>query len=154
MRMAVDRAFVYVMSGRVFVGAESQELTAGTVGWSDPVPPTGRARTAPLTLRAPQGDEVVRLMLFSGRAYPAHDGALVSIRKRSSTGSYVTIARTRLLDLQRAYPRYKEDFTLADLPDGVAVPLRRAAHAGSERLLEAGQQEVERQLNHPDRVAT
>ena len=43
---------------------------------------------------------------FSGRAYPAHDGALVSIRKRSSTGAYVTIARTRLLDDGAARSRY------------------------------------------------
>jgi hypothetical protein len=45
-------------------------------------------------------------VVFSGRAYPAHDGALVSIRKRSSTGSYVTIARTRLLDDGTARSRY------------------------------------------------
>jgi redox-sensitive bicupin YhaK (pirin superfamily) len=64
---SVDRAFMYVMSGRVLVGPEAEELTAGTVGWSDPAPPSGRSRTAPLTLKAPPGDEVVRLMLFSGR---------------------------------------------------------------------------------------
>jgi redox-sensitive bicupin YhaK (pirin superfamily) len=64
---AVDRAFMYVMSGRVLVGNEAEELTAGTVGWSDPAPPNGRSRTSPLTLKAPDGDEVVRLMLFSGR---------------------------------------------------------------------------------------
>jgi hypothetical protein len=45
-------------------------------------------------------------VVFSGRAYPAHDGALVSIRKRGSTGSYVTIARTRLLDDGTARSRY------------------------------------------------
>jgi hypothetical protein len=56
-------------------------------------------------------------------------------------------ARIRLLDLQKAYPRYKDDFTLTDLSDGVAGPLRKAAQAGSARLLEAGRQEVERQLN-------
>jgi quercetin 2,3-dioxygenase len=64
---AGDRAFLSIPSGRVLVGAEAQELPAGTVGWSDPVPPTGRSRTAPLALKAPEGDEVVRLMLFSGR---------------------------------------------------------------------------------------
>lgn len=46
-------------------------------------------------------------VLISGRAYPAHDGALVSIRKRSSTGSYVTIARTRLVDDGTARSRYR-----------------------------------------------
>jgi hypothetical protein len=45
-------------------------------------------------------------VVFSGRAYPAHDGALVSIRKRSSTGSYVTVARTRLVDDGTARSRY------------------------------------------------
>jgi hypothetical protein len=45
-------------------------------------------------------------VVFSGRAYPAHDGALVSIRKRGSTGSFVTIARTRLLDDGAARSRY------------------------------------------------
>jgi redox-sensitive bicupin YhaK (pirin superfamily) len=63
----LDRAFMYVMSGRVLVGSEAAELTAGTVGWSDPVAPSGRSRTAPLTLQAPAGDEMVRVMLFSGR---------------------------------------------------------------------------------------
>jgi hypothetical protein len=43
---------------------------------------------------------------FSGRAYPAHDGALVSIQKRTSTGSYTTVARTRLLDDGTSRSRY------------------------------------------------
>jgi redox-sensitive bicupin YhaK (pirin superfamily) len=64
---AADRAFLYVMSGRLLAGAESEELAAGTVGWSDPAPPTGRSRTAPLTLKAPDGDQVTRAMLFSGK---------------------------------------------------------------------------------------
>src|SRR5262249_10541742 len=51
-------------------------------------------------------------------------------------------ARTRLLDLQRDYPRYKEDFTLTDLPDGVAGPLRKAAQAGSARLLRSEERRV------------
>jgi hypothetical protein len=32
---------------------------------------------------------------FSGSVYPAHDGRLVSLQRRSSTGRYVTVARTR-----------------------------------------------------------
>ncbi|MEA2155730.1 MAG: hypothetical protein QOE11_1870 [Solirubrobacteraceae bacterium] len=52
-------------------------------------------------------------VVFSGRAYPAHDGALVSIRKRSSTGSYVTIARTRLLDDGSARSRYSRAVRIA-----------------------------------------
>lgn len=44
---------------------------------------------------------------FSGRAHPAHDGALVSIRKRTSTGTYATIARTHLLDDGSGRSRYR-----------------------------------------------
>ena len=44
---------------------------------------------------------------FSGRAYPAHDGALVSIQKRTSTGSFTTIARTTLLDDGTSRSRYR-----------------------------------------------
>lgn len=46
-------------------------------------------------------------VVFSGRAHPAHDGALVSIKKRTSTGSFATIARTRLLDDGTARSRYR-----------------------------------------------
>jgi len=48
-----------------------------------------------------------RSVVFSGRAYPAHDGALVSIRKRISTGAYVTVARTRLIDDGTTRSRYR-----------------------------------------------
>jgi hypothetical protein len=46
-------------------------------------------------------------VVFSGRAYPAHDGALVSIQKRTSTGSYTTVARTRLADDGTTRSRYR-----------------------------------------------
>lgn len=55
-----------------------------------------------------QGSKVV----FSGRAYPAHDGARVSIRRRTSTGSYVTIARTTLLDDGTSRSRYRRAVTI------------------------------------------
>jgi hypothetical protein len=32
---------------------------------------------------------------FSGSVYPAHDGRIVSLQRRTSTGGYVTVARTR-----------------------------------------------------------
>jgi hypothetical protein len=35
---------------------------------------------------------------FSGFAYPQHDGRTVYIQRRSSSGSWVTIAKTRLVD--------------------------------------------------------
>jgi hypothetical protein len=34
---------------------------------------------------------------FSGSVYPAHDGRIVSLQRRTSTGRYVTVARTRAL---------------------------------------------------------
>jgi hypothetical protein len=46
-------------------------------------------------------------VVFSGRAYPAHDGALVSVQKRTSTGSFTTVARTRLLDDGTSRSRYR-----------------------------------------------
>jgi hypothetical protein len=55
-------------------------------------------------------------------------------------------ARGRLLDLARAYPRYKEEFVLGDLPERVAEPLRQAARTSYDRLLDAGRAEVLRRL--------
>lgn len=37
-----------------------------------------------------------QLVRFGGSVYPAHDGRLVYLQRRTSTGSYVTIARTTL----------------------------------------------------------
>jgi hypothetical protein len=52
-------------------------------------------------------------VVFSGRAYPAHDGALVSIRKRSASGAYVPVARTRLLDDGTARSRYSRSVRIS-----------------------------------------
>ena len=41
----------------------------------------------------PRVGQVVR---FKGRACPAHNGPVVAIQRRSSTGRYVTVRRTRL----------------------------------------------------------
>jgi hypothetical protein len=38
---------------------------------------------------------------FSGRSCPQHDGALVSIQKRTSTGGWRTVRRTRLREASR-----------------------------------------------------
>jgi redox-sensitive bicupin YhaK (pirin superfamily) len=59
---AHDRAFLYVLSGRVRAGGRA--LGAGDVAWSDPA---GRAGDSTLELRAPDGDEVATLILFAGR---------------------------------------------------------------------------------------
>lgn len=56
-----DRAFLYLMSGRLTVAGTP--LTAGQVGWSDPVP---GEPVSELTLTAPDGDEQARAMLFAG----------------------------------------------------------------------------------------
>ncbi len=42
-----------------------------------------------------------QLVRFSGRSCPTHDGAVVSIQKRTSTGSFRTVRRTRLRDASR-----------------------------------------------------
>lgn len=47
-----------------------------------------------------------RLVRFYGSAYPAHDGSLVYIQKRATTGSYRTVARTRLRDAGTTRSRY------------------------------------------------
>ncbi|MCA1699801.1 MAG: hypothetical protein LC790_13205, partial [Actinobacteria bacterium] len=51
-------------------------------------------------------------VVFSGRVFPAHDGARVLIRKRTSTGSYVTIARTTLRDDGSSRSRYRRAVTI------------------------------------------
>lgn len=58
-----DRAFLHVLSGRVRVGRDRIALDANQVAWSDPV---GRGASG-LELDAPDGDEVVRAVLFAGR---------------------------------------------------------------------------------------
>lgn len=58
-----DRAFLYVLSGRVRVGRDGVLLGANQVAWSDPVGP----RPSEWELHAPDGDEVVRAVLFAGR---------------------------------------------------------------------------------------
>jgi redox-sensitive bicupin YhaK (pirin superfamily) len=62
---AVDRAFLYVLGGHVVAGADRYGLVAGDVAWSDPVGDGDRGST--LTLDAPEGDEVVEAILYSGR---------------------------------------------------------------------------------------
>lgn len=60
---AHDRAFLYVLSGRV--RAAGRPLGAGEVAWSDPVGQSQRSST--LELYAPPGDEVANLILFAGQ---------------------------------------------------------------------------------------
>jgi hypothetical protein len=46
------------------------------------------------------------LVTFSGSGCPAHDGNLVYIQKRSSTGSFATVARTKLVDAGDTCSKY------------------------------------------------
>ncbi len=59
---AHDRAFLYVLSGPV--AAARQLLQAGQVAWSDPAGPAGPSS---LELRAPDGDDLARVIVFSGQ---------------------------------------------------------------------------------------
>jgi quercetin 2,3-dioxygenase len=63
---AVDRAFLYVRTGRVHAGTgEGVTIGAGTVAWSDPV--GGVPGASHLELRVPEDtDEPARIVLFSG----------------------------------------------------------------------------------------
>jgi len=51
-----------------------------------------------LSDRTPRRGQLVR---FSGRSCPTHDGAVVSIQKRTSTGGWRTVRRTTLRDSSR-----------------------------------------------------
>ena len=63
---AEDRAFLYVLTGALVVGDDPEPVRGGEVAWSDPVA-AGDAADSTLVLRAPEGDELVETVLFSGR---------------------------------------------------------------------------------------
>ena len=60
-----QRAFLYVLGGRLLAGAERSEITAGDVAWSDPVGDGDSSST--LSLVAPEGDDVAEVLLYAGR---------------------------------------------------------------------------------------
>ena len=57
------------------------------------------------------------LVTFSGSACPAHDGNLVYVQRRSSTGSFATVARTKLRDAGDVCSRYSRQIRVYS--DGV-----------------------------------
>ncbi|MGH3370875.1 MAG: pirin-like C-terminal cupin domain-containing protein, partial [Nocardioidaceae bacterium] len=59
---AAHRVFVYVLSGPATVAG--RQVTAGQTAWSDPVDGVTGDSTLPFT--TPGGDEVTRLIAFSG----------------------------------------------------------------------------------------
>ena len=58
-----------------------------------------------------------QLVRFSGTATPAHDGRLVSIQRRTTSGSYRTVARTPLLDAGATRSRFRRRIRISR--DGV-----------------------------------
>ena len=54
---------MYVLRGRVLLGTDRYSVEAGDVAWSDPV---GEGPSV-LSLDAPQGDEPVEALVYSGR---------------------------------------------------------------------------------------
>ena len=58
-----QRAFLYLLSGRIVAGADATPLAAGDVAWSDPV----EGADSILHLDAPDGDEPATAILFAGR---------------------------------------------------------------------------------------
>jgi redox-sensitive bicupin YhaK (pirin superfamily) len=59
---AAHRAFAYVLSGHVTIAG--RRLTAGQTAWSDPVGATAGDGTLPFA--TPAGDDVTRVMVYSG----------------------------------------------------------------------------------------
>jgi hypothetical protein len=55
-------------------------------------------------------------------------------------------AAVRLQELEKAYPRYREELTLAELPEAIAGEVRAAARTRYQHALEAGQKVVLRHL--------
>jgi hypothetical protein len=60
----------------------------------------------------------------------------------------------KLKELEKAYPRFAEQFTLDGLPDAVAVEVRQAARTNYEMLLEPAREEVLRQLQRAGKDTT
>jgi hypothetical protein len=60
----------------------------------------------------------------------------------------------KLKELEKAYPRYADQFSLDGLPDAVAVEVRQAARTNYELLLEPAREEVLRQLQRAGKDAT
>jgi hypothetical protein len=76
---------------------------------------------------------------FSGFAYPQHDGRTVYIQRRSATGSWVTVAKTRLVDDGDARSKFRRRIRVVrdgvfrakvskDADHGVGISPRRSLH--------------------------
>jgi hypothetical protein len=61
-------------------------------------------------------------------------------------GFTVEQAAARLQELEKAYPHYREEFNLTDLPEATASEIRRAADLRYQRAIEVGQAVVLRHL--------
>jgi redox-sensitive bicupin YhaK (pirin superfamily) len=87
-----DRAFLYALSGHVLVGTASEPLAAGEVAWSDPV--AGEGST--LEIRAPEGDDMVRIVLFSGQPI------------RESVVAYGPFVMNTKAEIEQAYRDFRD----------------------------------------------
>jgi hypothetical protein len=90
-------------------------------------------------------------VLGLGGAVPDRPPVLVIPRAPSFT---LDQAAGKLTELQKAYPRFEERFTLDGLTDAVAAEVRQAARRNYELLLEPAREEVLRHLQHADKDAT
>jgi hypothetical protein len=89
-------------------------------------------------------DRVRDLAAALGLIGPLNDRPAVLVIPGAGFG--VQDARDRVAELRRAYPRWKDVFTLGGLPDTLAGSLRSAARSNYEKLLPSGQAEVLRHL--------
>jgi hypothetical protein len=91
----------------------------------------------------PRLEQVRNAAAALGLAGPVKDRPPVLVIPKGIT---LEQARDRLKELQKAYPNYKTEFTLADLPDAMKPEVRQAARTSYDYLLEPGRAEVLRQL--------
>ena len=78
-------------------------------GTSPPVGSPGRLVLVRMLVGIRVSDSTPRrgsLVRFSGSALPAHDGRRVTIQRRTRTGRFITVARTRLRDAGTARSSY------------------------------------------------
>lgn len=91
----------------------------------------------------PRLEQVRNVAAALGLAGPVKDRpAVLDVPK----GVTLEQARDRLKEMQKTYPNYKTEFTLADLPDAMKPEVRQAARTSYDFLIEPARAEVLRQL--------
>jgi hypothetical protein len=87
-------------------------------------------------------ERVANLSAALGLAGPVPERTPLDI----PAGFSVDQAATRVQQLEKVYPRFQEQFTLADLPEAISGEVRRAATLRYDHLLNAGRHVVLRHL--------